>query len=113
MAIITLPCSPCGRRWRRRASKTPVYRRALAPDEGTRGNAHSLANRRYRAYPVELSCARSKPAPDGATPHPALRATFPRKGGRSERHFLQSFLEFRERIEGDQIRRHVAGLRQR
>ena len=25
---------PCGRRWRHRASKTPVFRRAMAPDEG-------------------------------------------------------------------------------
>src|SRR5271154_1039472 len=28
------PSPACGRRWRDRASKTPVFRRAMAPDEG-------------------------------------------------------------------------------
>src|SRR5271163_1517149 len=84
MAIIrqtSNPFSPCGRRWRRRASKTPVFRQALAPDEGSRRKAHFWATRRYRAYSAELSCARSKPAPDGANPSSGASRHLPPQRG--------------------------------
>src|SRR5277367_6737174 len=69
--IVENPFSPCGRRWRE------------APDEGSGRHARYNANEGYCSYkPNSLATARSRRL-SAPTPHPALRATFPRKGGRA------------------------------
>ena len=50
-----LPFSPCGRRWRDRASKTPVFRRAMAPDERSPGRHRSRGACAPTPHPQPLS----------------------------------------------------------